>query len=240
MANINNKCKYSLWRRNIKKLFHNRLAVFGLVVIFVITLAAIFAPLISNYDPEKMELSSNNQAPSIKHLFGTDGLGRDVFTRALYGGRISILIGVISALGAATIGVILGSISGYFGGIVDRIMVRVAETFSVVPQIMIIMILVTFMGPGLINLFLVFSFTGWIGTYRLVRARFFSIREENYVRALQAFRIPKTSIMFKTHAAQHYGTGYSKHNPVCIRLHIVRSGSQLLRYGCSSEHSYMG
>lgn len=212
-----NKRKYSLFRRNTKRLFKNNLAVFGMVVIVIIVIASIFAPLISDYDPELMDLSSHNQPPSAKHLFGTDALGRDVFTRTLYGGRVSILVSLVSALGAATIGIILGSLSGFFGGIADRILVRVAEAFGVIPHIMIILILVAFLGPGLLNLFIVFSLTGWIGTFRLVRARFFSIREENFVKALQAFRISRASIMFKHMLPNTMG-------PVIVNITLSVSG----------------
>ncbi|RAV20276.1 peptide ABC transporter permease [Paenibacillus contaminans] len=169
----------------------------GFSIIAIMSLAAILAPLLTSYSPNQIDLANRAKPPSWEHWMGTDKIGRDVFARLLYGARISILIGLSGALGGAVIGSILGCFSGYFGGWFDKIMLRVSEIFMTFPQIVLILILVVFLGQGLFNLIFIFAITGWTGTYRLVRGRFFSLREESYVEACRAFGIGEISIMFR-------------------------------------------
>lgn len=163
----------------------------------ILIFASAFAPLLTSYDPEAISLTERTLAPSKTHLLGTDKVGRDVFTRLLYGGRISILIGLTGALGGAIIGAALGCLGGYFGGLLDRFLLRLSELFTTFPQTILVLILVAFMGQGVWNLFIVFWCTGWMGTYRMTRAKILSLREETYVLACQAFGISNRSIMFR-------------------------------------------
>lgn len=188
---------YSIGYRQWKKFKRNRLALAALAVLMLMILACAFAPLLTSYDPEGISLKERDQPPSAAHILGTDKTGRDVFTRLLYGGRISMVIGLSGALGGALIGSALGCISGYFGGWGDRILVRIAEVFSSFPQTILVLAMVAFMGQGVKNLFIVFWSTGWMGTFRLVRARVMSVREENFVQACEAFGLPHRSIMFR-------------------------------------------
>lgn len=119
--------------RAVRKMLENRLAVIGLVVFAIILISCLLAPLISPYDPLTTDLRAMTQPPSLQHLFGTDKLGRDVFSRTLYGGRLSILIGLGSALGAAVIGVLLGCYGGYKGGLFDKIRAAPVQDFYVLP-----------------------------------------------------------------------------------------------------------
>lgn len=183
--------------RALRKMLENRLAVIGLVVFAVILLACLAAPLISSYDPGAPDLRSMTQAPSLQHLFGTDKLGRDVFTRTLYGGRLSILIGLGSALGAALIGVLLGCYGGYKGGIFDKIVLRLSEIFMSFPQLILVMMLGTIFGRGLWNLIFIFVLTGWGGVYRQARAKMLSLREEEYVQSMRAFGLSDFVIAYK-------------------------------------------
>lgn len=183
--------------RQLKKLFRNKLAVVGVTIIVLITLACIFAPLITSYDPNEVSLSQRTLAPSSEHLLGTDKIGRDIFSRILYGGRISIFIGLLGALSGSLIGVVLGCVAGYTGGIFDKIIVRVSEIFMSFPQLILVLIMVVFFGQGLWNLIIVFTATGWMGTFRLVRGRFMSLREESFVETCRAFGIKNKSIMFR-------------------------------------------
>lgn len=191
------RSKDSLAHRNWKKFRRNKLAVAGLVVVAALVLVSIFAFLITHYDPEGVDLKNRSVPPNFQHLLGTDKLGRDMFTRILYGGQISIFVGLSGAVGGAVIGSLLGCVSGYFGGMIDKALLRVSEIFMTFPQMILVLILVTFMGQGLTNLLVIFWTTGWMATYRLVRGRVFSLREENYVLACRAFGIGGGSIMFR-------------------------------------------
>lgn len=183
--------------RALRKMMENRLAMIGLAVFAIIVLACILAPLISPYDPQANDLRNMTQAPSLQHLFGTDKLGRDVFTRTLYGGRLSILIGLGSALGAAVIGVLLGCYGGYKGGIFDKIVLRLSEVFMSFPQLILVMMLGTIFGRGLWNLIFIFILTGWGGVYRQARAKMLSLREEEYIQSMRAFGLNDLVIAYK-------------------------------------------
>lgn len=191
------KSSSSLLRKNIRKFVNNKLAMIGLVFVVLMVLASICAPLLTKYDPAQISLSEQALSPGGGHLLGTDKLGRDLFARVLYGGRISILVGVVGALAGSLIGVVLGGIAGYFGGKTDMILIRISEIFQTFPQMVLIMILVGIMGQGLTNLMLVFSLTGWMTTFRLVRNEFMALRGETYVQVCEAFGMPKASIIFK-------------------------------------------
>ena len=183
--------------RALRKLMSNPLAVAGLVIFVTILLASIFAPLLTSHDPLKVDLRSMLQPPSSEHWFGTDRTGRDVFARVLYGGRVSILVGLGSALIAAVIGVGIGAYTGYKGGWLDTVALRVSEIFMSFPQIILVLLLVSIAGQSLLNLIIIFVLTGWGGMYRMARARMLSLREEEYVQALQSFGVPTAKICYK-------------------------------------------
>ena len=183
--------------RALRKLMSNPLAVAGIVIFLIIILASIFAPLLTSHDPQKIDLRAMLQAPSAEHWFGTDRTGRDVFARILYGGRISILVGLGSALLAAIVGVGIGAYTGYRGGWLDTIALRVSEIFMSFPQIILVLLLVSIVGQSLMNLITIFVLTGWGSMYRMARARMLSLREEEYVQALQSFGVPTYKICYK-------------------------------------------
>jgi len=183
--------------RAVRKLTKNKLAVAGIIIVSVILLAAIFAPLICKYDPLKLDLRNKLQKPSMEHLIGTDQLGRDIFARIVYGGRVSILVGLGSALASAVVGVGIGAYTGYKGGLLDSLVLRLSEIVMAFPQIILVLLLVTIMGQGLRNLIIIFTLTGWGGIYRMTRAQMLSLREEEYVQALRAFGLNSFSIAYK-------------------------------------------
>ena len=183
--------------RALRKLMANRLAMLGVAIFTTILLASIFAPLLTAHDPLKIDLRAMLQAPSAEHWFGTDRTGRDVFARVLYGGRVSILVGLGSALMAAVIGVGIGAYAGYRGGWVDMLALRTSEIFMSFPQIILVLLLVSIAGQSLFNLIVIFVLTGWGSMYRMARARFLSLREEEYVQALQSFGVPTLMICYK-------------------------------------------
>lgn len=197
--NINSKknriIKSSLVRRNLQKFLTNRLAIIGLAIILLLIIASVFAPLFTKYDPAYINASQRLLPPSSDHWLGTDNVGRDIFSRILYGGRVSLFIGIVSAIGASLIGIILGCYSGYFGGKADSAILYIWELFSTFPQTILVLILVGFSGRGLANLIIIFSITGWTGAYRIIRSRMLSIREETFVECCRANGISDISIM---------------------------------------------
>jgi peptide/nickel transport system permease protein len=150
-------------------------------------LCAIFGPLIAPRDPATITLTSRLQAPSAQHWFGTDELGRDILSRILYGARISMMVGVSVVGGSLLLGIIVGSIAGYYGGRIDRfINIIVMNAFLSFPGILLAIAFVAFLGPGLWNLILALIIGGWVGYARLVRAQVLAAREREYVEAARA------------------------------------------------------
>ncbi|MCJ8323664.1 MAG: ABC transporter permease [Rhizobiales bacterium] len=191
--------KLSPSRRNraLAKLLNNRLAVLGIILFSIILFSAIFAPLLTDANPLKIDLRNASKAPSAEHWFGTDKTGRDVFARVLYGGRVSILVGLGSGLISAVIGIIIGAYTGFKGGWIDVLALRVSELFMSFPQIILVLLLVSIIGQSLLNLMIIFILTGWGGMYRMARAQMLSLREEEYVQALQSFGLSTASICYK-------------------------------------------
>ncbi len=185
-----------LMKRQFNKFMENKLSVIGTAIMLVILLACIIYPFVAQYDYKEINLGLGATAPSGAHLFGTDRLGRDLFARCMMGGRYSIFIGVVSALGGAVIGVVLGAIGGYFGGKVDAFIIRVTELFQTFPSLVLNMILAAVLGRSMLNLILIFICTGWMSTARLVRNEFMSLRNEVYVKASEAFGMSRARVMF--------------------------------------------
>ena len=183
--------------RALRKMMNNRLAMVGLFVFAAIVLACLFAPVLTRYNPETPNLKSTLKPPSLEHIFGTDKIGRDVFSRILYGGRISILVGLGGALGASLIGAAVGSYAGYRGGWFDRITLRLSELFMAFPQLVLVLMLVTIVGQSMRNIIIIFVVTGWGSVYRQARARMLSLREEEYVQSLKAFGLSDFRICYK-------------------------------------------
>ncbi len=185
-----------LWKKRIRKFFKNKLAVFGFVVILIFFVCSFFAPLISQYDPLEPDFKNILSKPAKNHFFGTDNMGRDLFTRILYGGRTSMLIALASSLIGSGIGMTIGAIVGFLGGVIDKLFVRISEIVCCIPQLILVLVVMAFIGPGTFNLILIFAITGWTGTFRLVRAEYITRREETYVKVCEAFGMSKVKIMF--------------------------------------------
>lgn len=191
------KNRSALAKRSWQKMVNNRLGMIGFVIVVIMSIMAILAPLLTSFDPSAVDFSAINKAPGGEHLLGTDSIGRDLFSRLLYGGRISIFIGLVSAISTSFIGTVLGLIAGYFRGTVDSALVRLSEIIQTVPMIILVMVLVTIIGPGIRNMILVFTFTGWMTVFRIVRNEVLRLREETYIEVNKAFGISNSSIMFK-------------------------------------------
>lgn len=166
---------------------HNPLATIGVALVAVFVVFALFAPLIAPYDPAHIDLPARLAGPSAAHWCGTDELGRDVLSRIIYGARISMLVGSSVVAFSLLIGLIAGSIAGYYGGLADRFLnVVVMNAFLSFPGILLAIAFVAFLGPGIFNLILALSIGGWVGYARLVRAQVLAVREREYVEAARA------------------------------------------------------
>lgn len=142
-------------------------------------MSAIFAPVIAPYSQEQQNLLDKFIAPGLEHLMGTDKFGRDIFSRILYGARISLLVGFASVVGSIFIGTILGAVAGYFKGFADAVIMRLVDIVLSIPDIFLLITLVTIFKPGVDKLILIFCLTGWTTTARLVRGEFYPCDREN-------------------------------------------------------------
>lgn len=166
---------------------HNPLAAFGVVLVVIFVTFAIFAPWIAPQDPAAINLPARLDSASHAHWLGTDELGRDILSRVIYGARISMLVGGCVVLASLVLGLIVGSIAGYYGGTIDRFFnVVVMNAFLSFPGILIAIAFVAFRGPGIFNLVVALSLSGWVGYARLVRGQVLAAREGEYVEASRA------------------------------------------------------
>lgn len=191
------KSKNSVGKRRLQKLMSNKLAMFGFALFLVVSVLCACAPLLTSWDPNYIDMSLRYEPVSAAHPFGCDQSGRDVWARLLYGGQISIMIGLVCALAANVLGAMLGCISAYFGGVVDQILMFISEIFSCFPQQMLILIIMGLAGQGIGAMFLVFIFTGWVSTMRLIRSRILSLKQEVFVESLRSTGVGSASIMFR-------------------------------------------
>ena len=176
-------------RRPLKRpspLARHSLLALGALIVGAMSVAAILAPWVAPYDPNFINVDALLQPPSAAHLLGTDALGRDVFSRILFGGRVSLWVGFV-AVGIATgIGLALGLVAGYFGRVVDEIIMRGVDVMLCFPSFFLILAVIAFLEPSLTNIMVVIGLTGWMGVARLVRAETLTIRERDYVLAARA------------------------------------------------------
>ena len=177
---------------------YNLLATTGVLLVTVFLICALFAPWIAPQDPAHIDLPARLMGPSASHWFGTDELGRDILSRIIYGARISMLVGGCVVAASLTLGLIFGSIAGYYGGITDRILnVVVMNAFMSFPGILLAIAFVAFLGPGIFNLILALSIGGWVGYARLVRAQVLAVREREFVEAARALGASDTRIIVR-------------------------------------------
>ncbi|WP_408005286.1 oligopeptide ABC transporter permease [Pseudalkalibacillus berkeleyi] len=186
----------TLSRIAVDKFMKNKLAVVGLVMLILIVLAAIFAPYLTPYEPSTQELLKKLTPPNSEHWLGVDTLGRDMYTRMLYGARISLLVGFASVTASIIIGTIIGAIAGYYGGLVDAFLMRVVDVFLSFPSLFFLITIVTIFSPSINMLILAFALFGWTGTARLVRGEFLSLRTREFVLAAKTMGVRSSKIIF--------------------------------------------
>ena len=177
----------SLWRDALRNFFKNRLAIFGLVIVSIFLVFALFAEILAPFPYEKSVLAETLQFPSAKHWLGTDQIGRDLLSRIIYGSRISLLVGFSVQFFAFAVGVPLGAIAGLRGGWIDLVVTRVIEIMTAFPSFLFAIFLMSILGTGVFNVILAISVTSWIEVCRLTRAQFISLREREYIVAANSY-----------------------------------------------------
>ena len=180
----------------LSKFVKNKLAVVGSIFLLFIISAAVLAPVIAPYSFEELRLLDKLKPPGKEYLLGSDKFGRDILTRLLYGARVSLLVGFASVFGAITIGTVVGALAGYFGGILDAILMRFVDIVISIPQIFLLITLVTIFQPGIDKLILIFALTSWTTTARLVRGEFLSLRTREFVLASRTIGTRAYKIIF--------------------------------------------
>ena len=182
---------------NVKEeLKGNKSALIAIGFLIFIIAISVFAFLIP-IDPDITDTSNMLQGPSLKHLFGTDELGRDYFVRTIYGGRVSLIVGILAMIISTSIGVTVGTISGYFGGKIDSILMRFVDIISSIPWMILVTVISIFLKPGLQAIIIVIGFFSWMETARLVRAETLSIKEREYVLYANSIGESSSKVIFK-------------------------------------------
>lgn len=181
----------------VRRFLRHKLAVAGLVVLVALVLVAVFAPQIAPQDPNYIDMVNFDDRPSRTHLLGLDQVGRDVFSRLIHASRISLSVGVVAVGIYVVIGTVLGSVAGYYGGTVDIAMTRFADMVLSFPQIMLILVIVSIVGPSIWNIMVVLGLLGWPPIFRIVRGQFLSLREQDFVQAGRAMGATDFRLIFK-------------------------------------------
>lgn len=182
-------------RMVLRRFCRHKLAVAGAVFLTIVVLCALLAPWIAPYDPVQIQ-DAFGAAPSAKYLLGTDQSGRDVLSRLIYASRVSLLVGVASTGIAMVIGVVLGLVSGYFGGWMDMVLMRITDMVMAFPYIMLILVVASLVGPGMWNIIFILGFLNWPGVARLVRGNVLAIKESNYIKAAKVSGLSTPRILF--------------------------------------------
>lgn len=196
-SNEINRPNITYWQDAWRRLKQNKVAIGSLILLILIALMTIIGPYLTPYKYWTTDSNIVNMTPNSNHWFGTDMLGRDIFARVWKGGRVSIIIGILGTIIEMTIGVIYGGISGYFGGMVDDIMMRIVEILLSVPYLIVVIIISLILGKGVISLVIAMTITGWCGMARIIRGQILQIREQEYVLAAQALGARPSRIIKK-------------------------------------------
>ncbi len=208
VATLSKKPPRTLWRDAWQQFRRHKLAMFGSTLIFLIVLYVVIGPYLFTIDPRKIDFSATLSGATGAHPFGTDSMGHDLMARSMWGGRISILVGLLSMFVGITVGTLIGAMSGFFGGAIDSVLMRFTELCIALPRLPLLMIIIylfrdklrTIMGPEsgvLILIVLVIGLLGWMTTARVVRASFLSAKEKEYVEAAISVGSSKSKLIFK-------------------------------------------
>jgi len=209
-----------------KKALSNPLALVGFIIIVSVFILAMLAPIISPFDPNNIDVKAILLAPSWQHWMGTDGLGRDVLSRMLHGGRISLLVGLVAVGIATAIGIVLGAIAGYYRGWVDTLIMRLVDVMLSIPSFFLILAVIAFLTPSIWNIMIVIGLTSWMGVTRLVRAEFLSLSGREFVLASRTLGAKDVRLIF-THLLPNSLT------PIIVSAVLGVAGAVLMESGLS-------
>lgn len=202
------------------------LLLIGGIIVLTVTLLAILAPWIAPYDPTEINVSVILMPPSWQHWCGTDTLGRDIFSRMLYGARVSLAVGFVAVGISLVIGLLLGAISGYAGGRTDSIIMRITDMVLCFPTFFLILAVIAFLEPSIWNIMIVIGLTSWMGVARLVRAEFLSLRQREYILAARSLGISPVRIMWRYMLPNAMG-------PILVSTVLGIAGAVLVESGLS-------
>lgn len=180
----------------LQKALANPLAKAGALIILAVFVLAVLAPIIAPFDPDDINVKAILLAPSSQHWMGTDGLGRDVFSRMLFGGRISLLVGLVAVGISTAIGIVLGALAGFYRGWVDTLIMRLVDIMLSIPSFFLILAVIAFLTPSIVNIMIVIGLTSWMSVTRLVRAEFLSLREREFVMASRTLGAKDMRLIF--------------------------------------------
>lgn len=209
-----------------KKALSNPLALAGFIIIVLVFILSMLAPWIAPYDPNEINVKAILLEPSIRHWMGTDGLGRDVLSRMLYGGRISLLVGLVAVGISTAIGILLGALAGFYRGWVDTFIMRLVDVMLSIPSFFLILAVIAFLTPSIINIMIVIGLTSWMGVTRLVRAEFLSLSEREFVTASRTLGAKNVRLIF-THMLPNSLT------PIIVSAVLGVAGAVLMESGLS-------
>ena len=185
----------SFLRDAISAFRRNRLAMVGLLFVILLALLAIFAPLVSPYNPYIVDLDQQLLPPSLHHWLGTDNFGRDVLTRIIYGARISLVVGIVPSFISLVIGTVMGILSGYVGGRTDFVVMRLADMMIAFPSLLLAMVVMYTLGANLFNIFIALALVGWAGVARVVRSQTLALKEKEFIEAARANGTAQSTVM---------------------------------------------
>jgi peptide/nickel transport system permease protein len=208
------------------KTLSNPLSKAGFIIIVMIFLLSMLAPLIAPYDPDDINVKAILLGPSWQHWMGTDGLGRDVLSRMLFGGRISLLVGLVAVGISTAIGIVLGAIAGYYRGWVDTLIMRLVDVMLSIPSFFLILAVIAFLTPSIVNVMIVIGLTSWMGVTRLVRAEFLSLSGREFVQASRTLGAKDARLIF-THLLPNSLT------PIIVSSVLGVAGAVLMESGLS-------
>lgn len=195
--------KRHIFPRWMRLLWRSKTGLIGFVIVSVALIFAIFAPLIAPYDPNAINPIDMLKPPAfmeggdMRYLLGTDNLGHDIFSRIVYGARVSMLIGVCSVVVAGIIGTLFGLLAGYYGGILDSVIMRITDAFHAIPRTLLALVAVSMMSGGVVTLIIVIGVTGWITYARLIRSEVLSLKQREFVKAAVTIGVPDRTIILR-------------------------------------------
>jgi len=187
----------SLWQDAFHRLKKNKMAMAGGIILLLEVFICLITPWIAPYGFEQQNLELTLAAPSAQHWLGTDSLGRDLFTRILYGGRISLMVGFLASMVSVIVGVVYGAASGFIGGKTDSVLMRIVDVLYALPYVFLVIILMVYFGRNIFLLFIALGLTQWLTMARIVRGQVMSLKQKEFIEAARSMGISNTSIIFR-------------------------------------------